>query len=234
MSEAKTWEVKILAETKCTASFQETAPRIGDVLTVDFTWENAVKHPQSLWYGFMSIIDPNGDAVVTYIEFAVGGDPTGSHQLTTTADMVGEWKAEIQVWNGLFYIVGNDLLTVLGIVGEIDAATVYYDGGTRGFPPGTEQVILYLVVKNAGNEEGTISWELYEYPGETGEALLTSGTITCAKQTSCEVGDFIQTIPDKPGEEWPLGIKVKGADEVWPEWGTLGSLILANKIAAYR
>ena len=98
-----------IGATSGSANFRETSAVVGDTIHADFTWSNAQYHFVGECYATMYIYDPNNNPVTSYIE---GASYSGSKTLSAVADMVGDWKAVLKVWNGNTWLEYPDTINV--------------------------------------------------------------------------------------------------------------------------
>jgi len=91
---------------------------------------------------------------------------------------------------------------------------------TGPFNPGqTGRTVAWVTVMNNGSDPGVIHVSLYEYPNTPDEKLQYANT------ASIDPGEAILfqvwvDIKHSPSELWPFGLKVWGATEAEPGWGT--------------
>lgn len=222
MSDVKLWPIEIVIPTTCSATFQETAPKIGETISAVFKWENAIKHYAELWYAQMSITSPSGVEKIKLIELWNPNSPPEGKTLSYVVDELGTWTCKI--WAGdtpVTHIEATDDEMAYGVMATLTLDSVYHktdpDTGIP-FIPGTVGRVCDLDIKNTGNVSGKLMWQIYSFAPD--ENLEDEGT---------SVGDYAPeaiwpkpisiTIPPYPGEiSMDLGVKVKGPLEAWPTW----------------
>jgi hypothetical protein len=220
MSDTHIWNVEVLAPTSGSVSFVEATAVIGDLIHADFSWDNAVYHPTGAVYATMYLYDPNNNVVDSYIEEAVY---TGTHQLSALANIQGDWKAEIKIWDGDEWLTLTDILHVSGPDIRIEPASEFFNGP---FIAETMQTVCNVVVKNYGDLGDQVHINLYEYPNTASENLVGSWYTGANVEPGITIErGFDLLIPGTHAYTWPLGVKVYGNLEAVPSWGGLGTAI---------
>jgi len=121
-------------------------------------------------------------------------------------------------------------VTVAGdVIGDIiESGSTFYTGP---FNPGEFQRVANVLIKNIGTMGGNLHYNLYQYPGTPQESIVVTnqGYFNAGQQLSV---DFNATIPNLPGQTWPLGIKVWSDTETEPSW-TLGGIAIEEPLPPY-
>jgi hypothetical protein len=217
MSGVYTWDISVIAPTSGSVDFQEVAPSISDTIHAGFMWHNAVYYPTGGCYATMYIYDPDNEIVASYIEESVYG---GEHILSWVTDKVGNWRAEIKIWDGDEWLTLTDFVLVSGPYMVIDPASTFYEGP---FIAQTMQILCDVHARNDGNEGAQVHIGLYAYPGTASEAqigYLYTGASVAPGGIVQQVFELI--VPGEHAHTWPLGVKVWGAGEVEPSFGVAG------------
>ena len=112
-----------------------------------------------------------------------------------------------------------EITAVQDVIGVISQNTVFYTGP---YEPLSQQMLVQLYIQNTGQLGGYINWKIVEYPNDSPEnTLWQDNTYANAGATVLAI-NFAWQIPDLPGQQWPLGVKVWGETESEPPWGTAG------------
>ena len=129
--------------------------------------------------------------------------------------------SDVHIWN---VDVAGD------VIGDIiESGSTFYTGP---FAPGSFSLVASALIKNIGNTGGIMHYNLYEYPGAANENIVVPNSYYFEAGQQLTVG-YNATIPDLPGQSWPLGIKVWGESEAEPNWtGAAGKLELPPGILA--
>jgi len=105
------------------------------------------------------------------------------------------------------------------VIGDIvESGSTFYTGP---FSPGEFKLVASALIKNIGTMGGNLHYNLYQYPNTGQESIVVQnhGYFQAGQQLNVS---FNATIPNMPGEFWPLGIKVWSDTENEPGWN-LGS-----------
>lgn len=109
------------------------------------------------------------------------------------------------------------------VIGEIDFSQSMFYGGP--FNPGqAAQTIAMVRANNIGTTQGNIHIKAYEYPGTINERQIfyNGAFLQSGGGTNFQVW---LDIPNRPGEIWPVGVKVWGESEPEPSWASAGTHI---------
>jgi len=102
----------------------------------------------------------------------------------------------------------------VGAIGDILPSSEFYSGP---FHPGSYVKIAMCDFGNIGDIKGNITCRLYEYPGQPNEQVLCEDVVLMYPG-AYKRWHIRETIPNLPGQAWPLGIKVWGETESEPSW----------------
>jgi len=118
-----------------------------------------------------------------------------------------DWELHDEIWPYVIEVQAGD------VIGDIiESGSTYYTGP---FAPGEFQIVANVLIKNIGTMGGILNYNLYQYPGTPQESIVVPNQYYFNAGQQLNVG-FNATIPNIPGQIWPLGIKVWGEGETEP------------------
>ncbi|GAI15329.1 unnamed protein product [marine sediment metagenome] len=108
------------------------------------------------------------------------------------------------------------------VIGDIiESGSTFYTGP---FAPGEFKIVANALIKNIGSMGGILHYNLYQYPGTGQESIVVQNQYFFDAGQQITVG-YNATIPNIPGQTWPLGIKVWSETENEPSWALGGASV---------